>query len=86
MMMLQVYLFAGSYDFGVVKVAALYDKRFETSTNSWGRAAGLGDADIQSWFISASAPLGKFLVKATYGETENDNVQGLQRHEVRSGS
>jgi len=70
----QVYLFAGSYDFGVVKVAALYD-RFETSTNSWGRAAGLGDADIQSWFISASAPLGKFLVKATYGETENDNVQ-----------
>ncbi|MBK7463435.1 MAG: porin [Betaproteobacteria bacterium] len=70
----QVYLFAGSYDFGVVKVAALYD-RFETSTNSWGRAAGLGDADIQSWFISASAPLGKFLVKATYGETENDNAK-----------
>ena len=74
----QVYLFAGSYDFGVVKIAALYD-RFETSTNSWGRSLSapdtLADADIQSWFISASAPLGKFLVKATYGETENDNVQ-----------
>jgi len=72
----QVYLFAGSYDFGVVKVAALYD-RFETSTNSYGRslATPLADADIQSWFVSASAPFGKFLVKATYGETENDNVQ-----------
>ncbi|HSG22507.1 MAG TPA: porin [Azonexus sp.] len=70
---LQVYLFAASYDFGFVKIAGLYDK-LETSTNNWGRAAGLADADVQSWFISASAPLGKFLVKATYGETENDNV------------
>lgn len=71
---LQVYLFAGSYDFGVVKVAALYDK-LETTTNSWGRGVGLENADVQSWFISASAPLGKFLVKATYGETENDNAK-----------
>jgi len=71
---LQVYLFAGSYDFGVVKVAALYDK-LETTTNAWGRGVGLENADVQSWFVSASVPLGKFLVKATYGETENDNAK-----------
>lgn len=70
----QVYTFAGSYDFGVVKVAALYDN-LKTNVNSYGRGVGTGEADIDSWFISASAPFGKFLVKATYGETENDNVQ-----------
>jgi predicted porin len=70
----QVYTFAGSYDFGVVKVAALYDN-LKTNVNSYGRGLNVGEADIDSWFISASAPLGKFLVKATYGETENDNVQ-----------
>jgi len=70
----QVYTFAGSYDFGVVKVAALYDN-LKTNVNSYGRGLNVGEADIDSWFISASAPFGKFLVKATYGETENDNVQ-----------
>lgn len=69
----QVYTFAGSYDFGVVKVAALYDN-LKTNVNSYGRGLNVGESDIDSWFISASAPFGKFLVKATYGETENDNV------------
>ena len=69
----QVYTFAGSYDFGVVKVAALYDN-LKTNVNSYGRGLNVGEADIDSWFISASAPFGKFLVKATYGETENDAV------------
>jgi len=78
---LQVYLFGGSYDFGVVKVAALYD-RLESSTNSWGRKAGFGDLDVQSWFISASVPLGKFLIKATYGETENSNAEDKNGKEI----
>jgi len=69
----QVYTFAGSYDFGVVKVAALYDN-LKTNVNSYGRGLNIGESDIDSWFISASAPIGKFLVKATYGETENDAV------------
>ncbi|MBK8319882.1 MAG: porin [Betaproteobacteria bacterium] len=81
----QVYTFAGSFDFGVVKVAALYDN-LSTNVNSYGRGLNVGELDINTWFVSASVPLGKFLVKATYGETENDNVQGLQRHEVWPGS
>jgi len=64
----QVYTLGGSYDFGFVKVAALYDNL--TSDLRTGREG----SDIDSWFISASAPFGKFLVKATYGETEDDNV------------
>lgn len=58
----------GSYDFGVVKLAALYD-----NLQVDGRT-GFGDADVDSWFVSASVPLGKFVVKATYGETEDDEL------------
>ena len=64
----QVTVYTGgiSYDFGVVKVAGLYDVlKLKDSDGGYG-------LDTDSWFISASAPLGKFLVKATYGETEND--------------
>lgn len=64
----KVYTVGGSYDFGVVKLAALYDNQ-TVDARTGGKAA-----DIDSWFVSASAPLGKFLVKATYGETENDEV------------
>ena len=70
----QVYTFAGSFDFGVVKVAALYDN-LSTNVNSYGRGLNVGELDINTWFVSASVPLGKFLVKATYGETENDNAK-----------
>jgi len=82
----QVYTFAGSYDFGVVKVAALYDN-LKTNVNSYGRnlADPVGEADVDSWFISASAPFGKFLVKATYGETENDNVRDSKGRKLGLG-
>jgi len=82
----QVYTFAGSYDFGVVKVAALYDN-LKTNVNSYGRslATPVGEADVDSWFISASAPFGKFLVKATYGETENDNVRDSKGRKLGLG-
>lgn len=59
----------GSYDFGMVKVRALYDN-LEVD----GRA-GLGTvADVDSWFLSASIPFGKVVGKVTYGETEDDRV------------
>jgi predicted porin len=39
------------------------------------RAGGTA-VDIDTWFVSASAPLGKFVVKATYGQTEDDQAAG----------
>jgi len=64
----QVYTVGGSYDLGVVKLAALYD-----NLTVDGRTGGKV-SDVDSWFVSASAPFGKFVVKATYGETEDDEV------------
>jgi len=63
-----VYTLGGSWDFGVVKLGALYDNQTLEARN------GSDAADIDSWFVSASVPLGKFLVKATYGETEDDQA------------
>ncbi len=60
---------AGSYDFGFVKVRALWDRQKLEGRN------GLGTlADIRSWFVSASAPVGNFLLKATYGRTDDKEV------------
>ena len=60
---------AGSYDFGVVKLRALWDRQ-----KLDGRS-GLGTlADIRSWFISASAPMGNWLLKATYGRTKDKEI------------
>lgn len=66
-----VYTLAGSYDFGVVKVRALYD-------NLKAEARAGGDvSDVNSWFVSATAPLGaKAVLKATYGQTKDDLVSG----------
>ena len=59
----------GSYDFGMVKVAALYD------TNKLKLQGGATASDVQSWFVSGSMPFaGSFLAKATYGQTKDKNV------------
>jgi predicted porin len=61
---------AGAYDFGVVKVSALYDILRVDS-----RTAVDVDADVRSWFVSAKAPLGQAVVlKATYGRTEDKDL------------
>lgn len=57
-----------SYDFGFLKIAALID-----NLEVEGRNGGtLQDQD--TWFVSASAPIGKFVLKATYGQTDNDEL------------
>ena len=65
----EVYTLGGSWDFGFFKIAALYDN-LKADLRS-GRTA----SDVDSYFVSASAPLGKFLVKATYGETKDDEIR-----------
>lgn len=60
-----------SYDFGVVKLAALIDNLEQENRDGAGTVA-----DVDSWFVSASAPIGKFVAKATYGQTEDDEAFG----------
>lgn len=73
---INVYTLAGSYDFGVVKLAALYD-----ILRADGRNGG-GDSDVRSWFVSAKAPVGgNVVLKATYGRTEdkdNDDTEATK--------
>jgi len=66
-----VWTIAGSYDFGMVKLAALYDNLKADGRGSLGTVS-----DVDSWFVSASAPLmgGKFVLKATYGQTNDDEL------------
>ncbi|QID18555.1 porin [Nitrogeniibacter mangrovi] len=60
---------AGAYDFGVVKVSALYDINKV-------KATGAGTvADYRSWFLGAKAPIGSNVVlKAVYGQTKDREV------------
>ncbi len=62
----------GSYDFGFVKVAALYDNLQADARIGNGGVV----VDVDTWFVSASAPVGKFVVKTTYGQTEDKKASG----------
>lgn len=65
----RVYTLAGSYNFGVAKVAALYDNQ-KIEARTGGTAA-----NISSWFLSASAPVGaNVILKATYGQTKDKEI------------
>lgn len=57
---------AGSYNFGVVKLSALWD-RHEADVGS------VNTVDYRDWFISALAPIGNtgFTLKATYGKVDD---------------
>lgn len=62
----RVYTAGASYDFGVVKIAGLYDILKVDD------AGGDEVADVRSWFVSAKAPIGNAVVlKATYGQTKD---------------
>ena len=58
----------GSYDFGVVKVSALYDIMKSDVNYAAGRS------DFRNWMVGAKAPIGKFTLKANYGRVENKLV------------
>jgi len=66
---LYVALLGASYDFGVAKIALLYDQQ-KTNPNT----SAVAEQDFRSWFVSGSAPMGKFMLKATYGQTEDRNL------------
>jgi predicted porin len=59
----------GSYDFKVVKIAALYDVHKAEGNSTIGSSTN--PVDYRAWFVSASAPYGNFLFKATYGRVED---------------
>lgn len=54
-----------SYDFGVVKLGAVYDV-IKGQNNS-----NIGSYDRRNWFVAASAPLGKFTLMANYGQVSD---------------
>ena len=67
-----VWTIAGSYDFGMVKVRALYDHH-DTDAAGFAKTALVRNlVDYDDWFISASVPYGNFLFKATYGAINDD--------------
>lgn len=66
-----VWTVGGSYDFGMVKLAALYD-----NLQADQRFGGGVVVDVNTWFVSASAPVGKFVLKTTYGQTEDKKASG----------
>lgn len=75
---LKTYVLAGTYDFGMVKIGALYDSlKGDPFSNIGGAtytaAAITGGAgyDKRAWALSASIPLGKWTVKGLYGQVEN---------------
>ena len=79
---IKVTTLGGSYDFGVVKLSALWDKH--TADN---RAAGAAVTDYRDWFVSAKAPIGgsKFAVKATYGRVNNKLVSSADANKFGLG-
>lgn len=74
-----VWLAAVSYDFGMVKVRALYDTHKTDGSRNFKTAAGISQVvDYDDWFISASVPYGNFLFKGTYGQI-SDNRNTAER-------
>jgi predicted porin len=65
----RVMTLGGSYDFGVVKLSALYDTH-KVDAN------GKNTVDYRDYFISAKAPISgtKFTVKTTYGKVDDRTV------------
>lgn len=62
---------AGAYDFGVVRLSALYD------ILKLDNAAGQQAADVRTWFVSAKAPItSNVVLKATYGQTKDKEAAG----------
>ncbi|NJD33994.1 MAG: porin [Betaproteobacteria bacterium] len=67
-----VWTVAGSYDFGMVKVRALYDHHDKDTAGILRTATNKNAVDYDAWFVSATMPYGNFLFKATYGQISDD--------------
>jgi predicted porin len=65
---LDIYVVAGSYDFGVAKAHAYYEE-----VDGFDGAAAV-QMDQKSWMLGVSVPFGKATAKASYTEVENDLV------------
>ena len=62
-------LFAGAYDFGVVKLGGGYNE-------ARARVAGVTSPKAKEWFLGASVPLGALTLKAQYAQSK---VSGLSK-------
>jgi len=66
---------AASYDFGVVKVSALYDQ-IKSNIGTAGQTL-----NQQAWFVGLKAPVGKFTLKAVGGQLR-DKLEGHDDHDA----
>jgi predicted porin len=75
-----------SYDFGMVKLSAVYDIHRADWDNT---LVGPGEAvDYKDWFVSAKVPYGKFDFKATYGRVSDrrNNAETAQTSAAIAGA
>jgi len=72
---------AASYDFGVVKVSALYD----IIKGSEGSGTGAYTVNQHAWLVGLKAPVGKFTLKAVGGQLLNKQVKGDQANAWKVG-
>jgi len=73
---LKTYVLAGTYNFGMVKVGALYDSlKIDACGNLVNVSATCNLAgtayDRRNWAVSAVVPYGKWAFKALYGQVDN---------------
>jgi predicted porin len=70
--------FGAAYDFGVVKVSALYDKIQSDDGNTL-----VTGQDQSSWLVGVKAPIGNnVIVRAMYGQTYYDEYQGKDANDL----
>ena len=70
--------FAAAYDFGVVKVSALYDKIQSDDGNTLVKGQ-----DQNSWLVGVKAPVAKNIdVRAMYGQTYYDEYKGKDANDL----
>ncbi|MDR1890510.1 MAG: porin [Zoogloeaceae bacterium] len=63
---------AGTYDFKVVKLAAIYDRNKITASNNPLPNQG-NNAKLKSWLIGATVPFGKHAIQVSYTQSKWDD-------------
>jgi len=71
---------AGTYDFKVVKLHALY------SYNIKDEATGGSDVRIENWMAGVTVPVGKFDIKGSYMFSDGNNAAGGNAQQIALGA
>lgn len=75
----------GTYDFKVVKLAALYSYNLLDSSAVNG-GAPIADVRLENWMIGATVPVGKFDIKASYMFSDGNTAAGGNAQQLAFGA